>query len=943
MNKSKKPLAMLSTAAIAGLIVAAVTTPVSAKTTALSVTGKDSNAYQYDFTALKASAVSAILNGATDPGAKLYEDFLTRKSTISAYYDDVKAAYIDASVVNAAAVNAITSGKPFVLDTFTSATSTPTIAVTPATVTTDANHNVIVTPTGLSVSSVSAINDITVANGTAVANLGLPTTVGVTLSDKSTKTANVTWDTSSYVATTAGTYALTGTITPATSDTYTVPAGTTAKVNVIVNAAVVPALQSASYIGGSSTVTLNFDQNLNTNSVPLASDFQLLDISSKGTSSKAVGLAPYVQVSGKSVILTTTTALSDPTYQISYTKGTNPIESANGNVVASSFVPTNVTVAATSGAINLKAVPAAGSTATITFNNPTTGTMPASYNVNASINGGPYTLVKNVTNAPGTTPYSVTYTGLEGQNVTFEVDALDSSSKVQSSTAATPSITLTSAAPTVTSATVNGTQLTLTLSKTIGTLTNANLNTLKSDFTIAGAAATPTVSSVAVNGNQVVLTLNSAVLSTDSSVTVAYNGTLITDTVGNALAQFTATSAKAVTNNTTGNTGTFVDQNAVNSSQLEEYQLNNSLGTQVSLASTNVISIKVTNPDGSIANVTPTSDGYLDFDVTSPAGTYNYNVVDKNGVSYTAALNWAGTQAGVAKYTDDTTSGVDAFDINNSSSATSPITITQAFVVNPDGTKTTLGAATTPALNSSVINFTYATATAGNYAVYAEDSTHAWHSATINMPSAVTAPTVSTATTTGSALTIGMSDTLATVASLTTSAFTVSVNGVNTTVSAAASSGKDVTLTLSPPVKSTDTVVVSYAVPTTGTAIVDGNGLNVSGFTNQAVTNNTLAPTFSTASVNTTALAITYTSSIGLSASSIPDASDYTVTVNGINDQVNSVSISGNVVTLTLAVAPATGTTVNVSYKPGTNPVKDTNGSPAAPISSQVVSVRSTT
>lgn len=207
MNKSKKPLAMLSTAAVAGLLAAAIVTPVSAKTTALGVTGKDTKSYEYNFDALKASATSYILGGSsyTAPGAQLYADFMTRKATISAYYDDVKAAYVDAAVVQAEATKVILAGGKFDLNSYTSAASTATTPLTTTKVTTDANGNVLVGGVAF-VSSVSAI--------TATTTVGivptLPTTATVTLSDGTTKTAAITWNTA---ATAAATYATAGTVT----------------------------------------------------------------------------------------------------------------------------------------------------------------------------------------------------------------------------------------------------------------------------------------------------------------------------------------------------------------------------------------------------------------------------------------------------------------------------------------------------------------------------------------------------------------------------------------------------------------------------------------------------------------------------------------------------------------------------------------------------------
>ena len=145
MKNSKKPLVALSMAAVSGLIAVAVTTtPVSAKTTTIVVNGTDSKVYEYNYEALKTSAIDYALSGSSDSGAKLFSDFLTRKSSINAYYDDVKASYIDASTVKAAAASAAAAGETFVLDTFTAADSTATVAVTPSKITADTSGNILI-------------------------------------------------------------------------------------------------------------------------------------------------------------------------------------------------------------------------------------------------------------------------------------------------------------------------------------------------------------------------------------------------------------------------------------------------------------------------------------------------------------------------------------------------------------------------------------------------------------------------------------------------------------------------------------------------------------------------------------------------------------------------------------------------------------------------------
>ncbi len=92
----------------------------------------------------------------------------------------------------------------------------------------------------LNIASVAPISDIDIATGTASSAIGLPTTVGVTLSDSSTSTLPVVWDggNPAYDGNTVGTYVFTGTLT--------LPDGITNSSNLTASVNVVEAVQSAS-------------------------------------------------------------------------------------------------------------------------------------------------------------------------------------------------------------------------------------------------------------------------------------------------------------------------------------------------------------------------------------------------------------------------------------------------------------------------------------------------------------------------------------------------------------------------------------------------------------------------------------------------------------------------------------------------------------------------
>ena len=94
-------------------------------------------------------------------------------------------------------------------------------------------------------------------------------------------------------------------------------------------------------------------------------------------------------------------------------------------------------------------------------------------------------------------------------------------------------------------------------------------------------------------------------------------------------------------------------------------------------------------------------------------------------------------------------------------------------------------------------------------------------------------------------------------------------------------------------------------------------------------------PALAAAAVNGAALTLTYREV--LDGSSTPATDAFTVTVVGSGRMVTHVSVSGRVVTLTLASAVAHGEAVTVSYSPGTNPIQDAAGNAADGLSNDPV------
>jgi uncharacterized repeat protein (TIGR02059 family) len=156
------------------------------------------------------------------------------------------------------------------------------------------------------------------------------------------------------------------------------------------------------------------------------------------------------------------------------------------------------------------------------------------------------------------------------------------------------------------------------------------------------------------------------------------------------------------------------------------------------------------------------------------------------------------------------------------------------------------------------------------------------------------------------------------------SAFSVMVNSVARTVSTVAISGTKVQLSLASPVVTGDKVTVSYTKPTTNPIQTQPGGQAIT-IANQPVTNNvnsvisgyvSSAIAASTPSI----LEMTYSQNM---ANIVPASSAFTVLVNTVARTVNTVTISGTKVQLTLSKQVVTGDVITVSYtKPASNPLQ---------------------
>lgn len=74
----------------------------------------------------------------------------------------------------------------------------------------------------------------------------------------------------------------------------------------------------------------------------------------------------------------------------------------------------------------------------------------------------------------------------------------------------------------------------------------------------------------------------------------------------------------------------------------KEFRLVDAAGKDISLAQDNVLSITVKEPGGATKTLTPNTDPTLWFNVTKPAGSYEFTITLKDNAVYAATLTWTG-------------------------------------------------------------------------------------------------------------------------------------------------------------------------------------------------------------------------------------------------------------------------------------------------------------
>ena len=525
-------------------------------------------------------------------------------------------------------------------------------------------------------------------------------------------------------------------------------------------------------------------------------------------------------------------------------------------------------------------------------------------------------------------------------------------------------------APTLVSAAIDATGefLTLTYSEALGTTTAA---TTAFSVSYGGSSRTPTARSV--SGSTVVLTLSPRVQRTDT-VTVAYTAptadlgttnTAVQDTAGNDAASFSATSA---TNSSTYDTvaPTFVSaaMNGLKTKVVLTYDEDlgattagsGAFGVSVNSSSRGVTGVSISGSTVELTLASSVNEGEtVTFTYTAPsvsAATSNSAIQDLAGndaasvssatsvtnitdvtapVRQSAVVNAAGTSLTLTynEALGSTTAATGDFVVRVGGSTRSvtgvavsgsTVVLTLSPVVQQNEEVTV--AYTAPASNSSATNNAIQDSV-GNDAV-----SFTALAVTNNSTTDTVSPTlVSTAVNAAGAAVLTFSETLGTTGP-SASAFTVTVDGATLTVTGVTIVGATVVIVTSPKIEAGKAATIVYNAPssssaTSNSAIQDATGNDAAGATftvtsaNNASTYDPTPPTSTGSEVNDGGkLVITYSETL---ATPGPDASQFTVTIDGKTATIVSVEIVDNKIVITTSPLIAGGETVTWAFTDATS------------------------
>ena len=534
-------------------------------------------------------------------------------------------------------------------------------------------------------------------------------------------------------------------------------------------------------------------------------------------------------------------------------------------------------------------------------------------------------------------------------------------------------------APVLQSGAVNadGTTLTLTYSEVLGSTTAA-----ASTFTVNVAGSARSVSGVAVSGSTVVLTLASAVGQSQavtvayvapSPASALTTNNAIQDSSGNDAVSFTSTAITVTNSSTVDQTAPVLQSGAVNTAGTTlTLTYNETLGSTTAAAST--FTVNVAGSARSVSGVA-VSGSTVVLTLASAVGQSQAVTVAYVAPSPASALT-TNNAIQDSSGNDAVSFTSTAITVTNSSTVDQTAPVLQSGAVNTAGTTLTLtynetlgsttaaastftvtvgGSARTVssvAVSGSTVVLTLVSAVQRNEAVtvaYAaptssalttnnaiqdsvgNDAVSFGSSAIVAINSSTTdtvAPVlVSSAVNTSGAAVLTFSETLGATGP-SASAFTVTVDGVTLTVTSVTIVGATVVIVTSPRIEAGKAVTIVYVAPspgsalTTNSAIQDATGNDAAGATftvssaNNASTYDPTPPTQTGSEVNDAGkLVISYSENL---ATPGPDASQFTVTIDGKTATIVSVEIVDNKIVITTSPLIAGGEAVTWGYADAT-------------------------
>ncbi|MEI6405370.1 MAG: SwmB domain-containing protein, partial [Actinomycetes bacterium] len=656
-----------------------------------------------------------------------------------------------------------------------------------------------------------------------------------------------------------------------------------------------PSYSSAALSTNGLTITLTYSEALQATPAPTAAMFNVLVNTLAATVSS-------VAVSGSTVVLTMATAIQKyqaitveyyaPTLDDTTTNAA--IQDANGSDAAA-LTATSVTNSSTvdttrpsfvSGVVN-----AAGTSVTLTYSEPLGATTGYWANFKFTRNG--LAIADNQVNAATisgstiTIPFAAATVIQLSDTVTFQYiapadsaatnnlalqDTIGNDALSMAATSLTNNSTIDTVAPTYSSSAVNtqGTKVILTYSETLNATTAGT-----SAFSVLVGGVANLVTAVTVVESTVELTMTTAIQK-NQVVTVAYtapasnaatSNAAIQDSVGNDA--ITLTPARSVTNNSTYDiTAPTYTSSAINTAGTKVVLTYNE-ALNATTAATTAFTVLVGGVANTVTGVAVVG-STVELTVTS---------VIAAGRVVTVAYAAPSTDAAASNAAVQDTTGNDAISLS-ASSVTNNSTI--------DGTA--------PIYSSSAVN------TAGT-------------KITLTYNEALNATTAAT------------------------SAFTVLVAGVPNVVTGVAAVGSTVELTVTTIIQRNQAVTVAYTAPSTdataaNSAVQDTAGNDAITLAASSVTNNstidTIAPVYVSAALdaNGTLLTLTYDETLNATAGSIPLVGQFAVLADGSSITVNSLSVSGATVRLTLGTAIRVSQAVTVAYT-APSPVSNATGNSA--------------